>query len=195
VVKVSDLNPFISPQTHFFLHRFDPHATQFITFNQMSDFIGSLDPPLGIPKPNSLAIVSFDLPIAKGDKIHCLDVLHSLTKYTLGFIEDETEDFAKLTEQMDEKFKKQFPTRKEIEIVSSTREWKKLDTAARVIQKFYRLYIRCGGVQGGIRAGNGLSWERPPARGNWLGPSAVQSSAVQCTLDEGWYNQILGTVR
>ena len=78
----------------------------------------------------------------QGDKIHCLDVLHSLTKYTLGFIEDETEDFAKLTEQMDEKFKKQFPTRKELEIVSSTREWKRLDTAARVIQKFYRLYIR-----------------------------------------------------
>ena len=71
-----------------------------------------------------------------------MDVLHSLTKYTLGFIEDETEDFAKLTEQMDEKFKKQFPTRKELEIVSSTREWKRLDTAARVIQKFYRLYIR-----------------------------------------------------
>ena len=47
------------------LPRFDPHATQFITFSQMSDFIGSLDPPLGIPKPNSLAIVSFDLPIAK----------------------------------------------------------------------------------------------------------------------------------
>ena len=44
---------------------------------------------------------------------------------------------------MDEKFKKQFPTRKELEIVSSTREWKRLDTAARVIQKFYRLYIRC----------------------------------------------------
>ena len=79
--------------------KFDPHATQFITFNQMSDFIASLDPPLGIPKPNTLAIVSFDLPIAKGDKIHCLDVLHSLTKYTLGFVEDESEDFAKLTEQ------------------------------------------------------------------------------------------------
>jgi hypothetical protein len=65
----------------------------------MSDFIASLDPPLGIAKPNTLAIVSFDLPIAKGDKIHCLDVLHSLTKYTLGFVEDESEDFAKLTEQ------------------------------------------------------------------------------------------------
>ena len=82
----------------------------------------------------------------QGDKIHCLDVLHSLTKYTLGFIEDETEDFAKLTEQMDEKFKKQFPTRKELEIVSSTREWKRLDTAARVIQKFYRLYIRSNAI-------------------------------------------------
>ena len=39
-----------------------------ITF-QMSDFINSLDPPLGIPRPNMLAIVSFDLPIAKGDKV------------------------------------------------------------------------------------------------------------------------------
>jgi hypothetical protein len=62
----------------------------------MSDFIASLDAPLGIPKPNTLALVSFDLPIAKGDKIHCLDVLHSLTKYTLGFVDDETEDFSKV---------------------------------------------------------------------------------------------------
>ena len=63
----------------------------------MSDFISSLDPPLGIPKPNLLALVSFDLPIAKGDKIHCLDVLHSLTKYTLGFVDDGSEDFGKVS--------------------------------------------------------------------------------------------------
>ena len=115
----------------------------------MSDFIASLDPPLGIPKPNTLAIVSFDLPIAKGDKIHCLDVLHSLTKYTLGFVDDDSEEFAKLSEQMDEKFKKQFPTRKELEIVSSTREWKRLDTAARCIQKFFRIYMKVR-TSGGI---------------------------------------------
>jgi len=54
--------------------KYDPHATQFINFSQLSDFIASLDSPLGIPKPNILALVSFDLPIAKGDKIHCLDV-------------------------------------------------------------------------------------------------------------------------
>ena len=62
----------------------------------MSHFIASLDSPLGIPKPNTLALVSFDLPIAKGDKIHCLDVLHSLTKYTLGFVDDGSEDFSKV---------------------------------------------------------------------------------------------------
>ena len=76
--------------------RYDPHATQFINFHQMSDFIASLDSPLGIHKPNTLALVSFDLPIAKGDKIHCLDVLHSLTKYTLGFVDDGSEDFSKV---------------------------------------------------------------------------------------------------
>jgi hypothetical protein len=63
----------------------------------MSDFIASLDSPLGIPKPNLLALVSFDLPIAKGDKIHCLDVLHSLTKHTLGFVDDGDEDFGKVS--------------------------------------------------------------------------------------------------
>ena len=66
----------------------------------MSDFIASLDPPLGIPKPNTLALVSFDLPIAKGDKIHCLDVLHSLTKYTLGFVDDGSEDFSRVSERV-----------------------------------------------------------------------------------------------
>ena len=84
----------------FFIIRYDPHATQFISFSVMSDFISSLDPPLGIPKPNLLALVSFDLPIAKGDKIHCLDVLHSLTKYTLGFVDDGSEDFGKVSIQL-----------------------------------------------------------------------------------------------
>ena len=83
--------------TDFSFHRYDPHATQFISFSVMSDFIASLDPPLGIPKPNLLALVSFDLPIAKGEKIHCLDVLHSLTKYTLGFVDDGSEDFGKVS--------------------------------------------------------------------------------------------------
>ena len=85
------------PLFRFRPRRYDPYATQFISFHQMSDFIASLDPPLGIAKPNTLALVSFDLPIAKGDKIHCLDVLHSLTKYTLGFVDDGSEDFSRVS--------------------------------------------------------------------------------------------------
>ncbi|KAG8232694.1 hypothetical protein J437_LFUL011441 [Ladona fulva] len=121
--------------------KYDPHATQFIGFIQLSDFIASLDPPLGIPKPNTVALVSFNLPIARGNKIHCLDILHSLVKHVLGHVE-ETEEFRKLQEQMDVKFKKQFPTRKELEIVSSTRIWKRQDKAARLIQNTFRDYVR-----------------------------------------------------
>ena len=79
--------------------RYDPHATQFINFNQLSDFISSLDSPFGIPKPNTVALVSFDLPIAKGDKIHCLDILHALTKHVLGHVE-ETEEFKKVSDKL-----------------------------------------------------------------------------------------------
>lgn len=122
------------------IRRYDPHATQFINFSQLSDFIASLDPPLGISKPNMVALVSFNLPIAKGNKIHCLDILHALVKHVLGHVE-ESEDFRKLQEQMDIKFKKQFPTRKELEIVSSTRMWKRQDKAARLIQRTIREFI------------------------------------------------------
>ncbi|XP_046399749.1 sodium channel protein 60E-like isoform X2 [Ischnura elegans] len=121
--------------------KYDPHATQFIGFSQLSDFIASLDPPLGIPKPNTVALVSFNLPIARGNKIHCLDILHALVKHVLGHVE-ENEEFHKLQEQMDVKFKKQFPTRKELEIISSTRIWKRQDKAARLIQSTFREYVR-----------------------------------------------------
>lgn len=87
-----------------------------------------------------VALVSFNLPIAKGNKIHCLDILHSLVKHVLGHVE-ESEEFVKLREQMDVKFKKQFPTRKELEIVSSTRMWKRQDKAARLIQTTFREFI------------------------------------------------------
>lgn len=88
-----------------------------------------------------MALVSFNLPIARGNKIHCLDILHALVKHVLGHVE-ETETFRQLQEQMDIKFKKQFPTRKELEIVSSTRIWKREDKAARTIQRAWREYVK-----------------------------------------------------
>jgi voltage-gated cation channel len=121
--------------------KYDPHASQFISFSQLSDFISSLDPPLGIPKPNTVALVSFNLPIAEGNKIHCLDILHALVKHVLGHV-DESDTFKELQDQMDVKFKKQFPTRKELKIISSTRIWKRQERAAKTIQTGWREFLR-----------------------------------------------------
>lgn len=96
---------------------------------------------MGISKPNNVALVSFNLPISKGNKIHCLDILHALVKHVLGHVE-ETDNFKQLQEQMDVKFKKQFPTRKELEIVSSTRIWKRQEKAAKTIQTGWKEYLR-----------------------------------------------------
>jgi len=59
----------------------------------------------------------------------------------LGHVE-ETDNFKQLQEQMDVKFKKQFPTRKELEIVSSTRIWKRQEKAAKTIQTGWKEYLR-----------------------------------------------------
>ena len=127
------------------MSRYDPKATEFILFSQLSDFIASLEPPLRIKKPNTIAIVSLNLPISSGEKIHCVDVLQSLARYTLGLLDIET---GELPKQIDEKLKKQFPSRNEAEIVSSTLEWKRRYEAARVVQKFYKGYLAQTGREG-----------------------------------------------
>lgn len=48
--------------------RYDPHATQFIKYDQLSDFISSLESPLGVPKPNGIALVALNVPISEGDR-------------------------------------------------------------------------------------------------------------------------------
>jgi hypothetical protein len=65
----------------------DPSGSQFIRYDQLSDFVDGLEPPLRIPKPNQLLLVAMDLPICEDDRIHCVDILDSLTKYFLGAID------------------------------------------------------------------------------------------------------------
>ena len=60
--------------------QFDPKGTQFVPFNQLSEFLDILEPPLQIHKPNKYKIISMDLPICKGDLVFCVDVLDALTK-------------------------------------------------------------------------------------------------------------------
>ena len=117
--------------------RFDPHATQFIKYDQLSDLVGDLDHPLGIPKPNEIALVAFNLPIYNGDRLHCLDILKSLVRNVLKDGED-TEDFRELREQLEDKHKESFPTREQQMVVSSTMKRKKEDVAAKTLQRAYR---------------------------------------------------------
>ncbi|KAL4001532.1 FMS-like tyrosine kinase 1 [Sarotherodon galilaeus] len=80
--------------------KFDPEATQFIEYSKLSDFADSLLEPLRIAKPNKIKLISMDLPMVSGDKIHCLDILFAFTKRVLG----ESGEMDALKQQMEEKF-------------------------------------------------------------------------------------------
>ncbi|RZC43099.1 Ion trans and/or PKD channel domain containing protein [Asbolus verrucosus] len=55
--------------------RFDPEATQYIPYTQLSDFLAELKPPLQIPKPNKYIIIALNIPICKGEMMFYSDVL------------------------------------------------------------------------------------------------------------------------
>lgn len=69
-----------------------------------------------------------------------MDILHALTKNVLGDV-DESEEFQALQEQMNDRFRKTFPSRNESEITSSTLLRKRQDVAARTIQRAFRHYL------------------------------------------------------
>ncbi|GFR71119.1 sodium channel protein [Elysia marginata] len=119
--------------------KYDPHATQFIKYEQLADFVADLEQPLQLPKPNEIALVSFNIPIMEGEKMHCLDILIALVKNVLSDVE-ETEEVQALKDQMEEKFAQNFPSRVNICVKSSTMQRKKEDVAARTLQRSWRSY-------------------------------------------------------
>ncbi|XP_074158315.1 sodium channel protein type 9 subunit alpha-like [Sminthopsis crassicaudata] len=80
--------------------KFDPDTTHFIDYNQLSNFVASLDPPLHVAKPNKSHLMAMDLPIARGDRVFCPDVLFALAKHVVG----ESEEFDHLHLPMREQF-------------------------------------------------------------------------------------------
>ncbi|XP_055382360.1 sodium channel protein para isoform X10 [Condylostylus longicornis] len=60
--------------------QFDPDGTQYIRYDQLSEFLDVLEPPLQIHKPNKYKIISMDIPICRGDLMFCVDILDALTK-------------------------------------------------------------------------------------------------------------------
>uniref|UniRef100_A0A4W6BPG8 Sodium channel protein n=1 Tax=Lates calcarifer TaxID=8187 RepID=A0A4W6BPG8_LATCA len=117
--------------------RFDPDATQFMEYSKLSDFADALDPPLRMPKPNMIQLISMDLPMVSGERIHCLDILFAFTKRVLG----EGGEMDVLRGQMEERFMASNPSKVSYEPITTTLRRKQEDMSAIVIQRAFRRYM------------------------------------------------------
>ncbi|XP_030642508.1 sodium channel, voltage-gated, type I-like, alpha [Chanos chanos] len=117
--------------------RFDPKATQFIEFSKLSNFADALEPPLRLPKPNNVQLISMDLPMVSGERIHCLDILFAFTKRVLG----EGGEMDVLRGQMEERFMASNPSKVSYEPITSTLRRKQEDVSASVIQRAFKRYL------------------------------------------------------
>ncbi|XP_076822135.1 sodium channel protein type 4 subunit alpha B-like [Clavelina lepadiformis] len=114
--------------------RFDAKATQFISYEHLSDFVDSLEPPLRVAKPNGGSLTAMDLPMVMGDRLHCLDVLFALTKMVLG----ESEELEGLRSQMEDKFMASNPSKASYEPITTTLRRKQEELSTVKIQKWWR---------------------------------------------------------
>ncbi|XP_074429511.1 sodium channel protein type 5 subunit alpha-like [Larus michahellis] len=117
--------------------KFDPQATQFIEYSALSDFADALAEPLRIPKPNKIQLISMDLPIVSGDKIHCLDILLAFTKRVLG----EYGNLDGLELHIEEKFIATNPSKVSYKPITTTLKRKQEEVSALTIQRAFRRYL------------------------------------------------------
>uniref|UniRef100_A0A8C5FYS5 Sodium channel protein n=1 Tax=Gouania willdenowi TaxID=441366 RepID=A0A8C5FYS5_GOUWI len=117
--------------------RFDPDATQFMEYSKLSDFANALDPPLRMQKPNMIQLISMDLPMVSGERIHCLDILFAFTKRVLG----EGGEMDVLRGQMEERFMASNPSKVSYEPITTTLRRKQEEMAAIIIQRAFRRFM------------------------------------------------------
>lgn len=129
--------------------QFDPDGTQYIRYDQLSDFLDVLEPPLQIHKPNKYKIISMDIPICRGDMMFCVDILDALTKDFFARKGNPIEDSAEMGEVQ------QRPDEVGYEPVSSTLWRQREEYCARLIQHAWRNFKERGGVGGGGGGGGG----------------------------------------
>ncbi|XP_030630528.1 sodium channel, voltage gated, type XII, alpha a [Chanos chanos] len=117
--------------------KFDVEASHFIEYSKLSAFADSLSEPLRIAKPNKIKLISMDLPMVSGDKIHCLDILFAFTKRVLG----ESGEMDALKQQMEEKFMMANPSKISYEPITTTLRRKQEEMSAVIIQRAYRKHL------------------------------------------------------
>lgn len=111
--------------------RFDEKATQYICLEKLSQFVDSLEEPLRIPAPNYYKLVSMNIAICDGERVHCVDILDALTKNFLGTGGEDAGELAEITG----------PKRKNYCPVSSTLQRQRQVCCARIIQRAWRQYL------------------------------------------------------
>lgn len=112
--------------------QFDPEGTRYIRYEQLSDFLDVLEPPLQIHKPNKYKIISMDIPICRGDMMFCVDILDALTKDFFarkGNPIEESGELGEVAPRSDEP---------EYDPVSSTLWRQREEYCARLIQNAWR---------------------------------------------------------
>ncbi|XP_021513138.1 sodium channel protein type 7 subunit alpha [Meriones unguiculatus] len=117
-------------------NRFDPDRTQYIDSSKLSDFAASLDPPLFMAKPNKGQLVAMDLPMAAGDRIHCLDILLAFTKRVMG----KDERVEKMLSEIESGFLLANPFKITYEPITTTLKRKQEAVSATIIQRAYKSY-------------------------------------------------------
>ena len=122
--------------------KFDPDASQFITYSKLSDFADSLDQPLRVSKPNTIELIAMDMPMVSGDRIHCLDILFAFTKRVLG----DSGELDMLRQQMEERFVAANPSKVSYEPITTTMRRRQEDVSARIIQKAFRSHLIRRGI-------------------------------------------------
>uniref|UniRef100_A0A3Q4H6R2 Sodium channel protein n=1 Tax=Neolamprologus brichardi TaxID=32507 RepID=A0A3Q4H6R2_NEOBR len=122
--------------------KFDPTASQFISFAKLPDFADALEHPLRVPKPNTIELIAMDMPMVSGDRIHCLDILFAFTKRVLG----DSGELDMLRQQMEERFVAANPSKVSYEPITTTLRRKQEDVSARTIQNAYRAHLIRRGI-------------------------------------------------
>ncbi|XP_051890436.1 sodium channel protein para-like [Pristis pectinata] len=116
---------------------YDVKATQFITYEQLSDFLNELKSPLRIPKPNAVKLAALNLPLTDGNKLHCLDVLEALSAVIVGRV-TQSDPLKKLSGDVFKMSTKVFPIRGTMTTTTTTLMIRKELKAALTIQKAFR---------------------------------------------------------
>ncbi|XP_045714738.1 sodium channel protein type 7 subunit alpha isoform X2 [Phyllostomus hastatus] len=116
--------------------RFDPDRTQYIDSSKLSDFAAALDPPLFMAKPNRGQLVAMDLPMAVGDRIHCLDILLAFTKRVMG----RDVSMEKMLSEIESGFMLASPFKITYEPITTTLKRKQEAVSATIIQRAYKSY-------------------------------------------------------